>query len=140
MGDAFYLPMVTAVVLLEERRTRIKAEIHQLLVNHQMPCIPCQFGMARAKQYKHILSSNLWGPVLLRLRPIRALIREVESGRPSLAEYTKDLTPRGSCAGPRCKVDGTSMFADKVEELEVASALSYAAAIRLEQAAAGGKE
>lgn len=70
--------------------------------------------------------------------PVVHLVRPGTAAGEARSCSDPGLTPRGSCAGPRCKVDGTSLFTDKVKELEVASALSYAA-IRLEQAA-GGKE
>ena len=117
-------------VLLEQRRTRIRAELHQKIVDGQSnSCDECKYGKIREEKYKSLLLGLSFQPLHIVQRPICDLIQDVENSKPDHAANYSDLSPRAYCRWSRqfCRIDGRNEFADKIQELKAEYVLSYAA-------------
>lgn len=124
---------------MEERRTRIRAELHQMLVDDPKRCCnTCKYGTARSKQYSTISADKGNGPLQMLQKPISSLLEEIEESMPSRRDFDHDLRPSTRCNHPSlpCRKDGRSDFINKLKELKTAWALSYEA-VRSMHAAAG---
>ncbi|KAK1829728.1 hypothetical protein QBC39DRAFT_355756 [Podospora conica] len=123
-------------VVLEERRTRIRTELHQMLIDDAARGCSCErHGTLRSAQYQALLASKSNGPLSMLQKPIRSLLKEIEDTTPSRKDLDKDLDA-GSCnsyIGPD-HIDERNHFNNKLEGLKTAWALSYEE-IRSRQAA-----
>lgn len=133
-------------VMLEERRTRIKAELLQQLhddvkktCDNTCPGAECEYGRLRKVQYMSILSS--YTSMRLVRGTIIGLIASVRDSTPSAADVEKDLAPRMNhrCYSGLCVIDRRNNFTKKVDELEKRWVLSYDT-VRADQAAAAKQE
>jgi hypothetical protein len=125
---------------MEERRTLIKAELHQTIIqDSQRSCSSCGYGSLRKAQYASIAAR--YGPLRIVQDPIKKLVQQVEDSKPARKAFEDDLSAKSCGARHRAvtHADDTERFDNKVKALKTIWGLSYDA-IRSDQATAGGKE